>query len=291
MSTMLEAELLVHLDAQLASARRLLDSSWPRARRSAPATSTACSRRLAEIQTEMVRRGALEQDRAELLAARRRGARRPRHRRHARAPDALITPGAAQRVRERSAELRGLLAEIAREHGINRALMRQELAFLSTSRGCSARRPRPATGPAGAQPAPPRRRRRRTAPWTCRPAMAISTFYGLETSLRGLLAQQRRWTPPATTSPTLDTPGYSRQQAVLAASTGADVAAGAAQHRRRQLGPGVDVTATARPRPVPRPPVPRAEHRAAAERTAQADGARPGRDRARRARRQRHLAS
>ena len=32
---------------------------------------------------------------------------------------------------ERSAELRGLLAEIAREHGINRALMRQELTFLS----------------------------------------------------------------------------------------------------------------------------------------------------------------
>ena len=32
---------------------------------------------------------------------------------------------------QRSAELRGLLAEIAREHGINRALMRQELAFLS----------------------------------------------------------------------------------------------------------------------------------------------------------------
>ena len=27
--------------------------------------------------------------------------------------------------------LRGLLSEIAREHGINRALMRQELAFLS----------------------------------------------------------------------------------------------------------------------------------------------------------------
>jgi hypothetical protein len=34
------------------------------------------------------------------------------------------------RARQRSAELRGLLAEIAREHGINRALMRQELAFL-----------------------------------------------------------------------------------------------------------------------------------------------------------------
>jgi hypothetical protein len=33
-------------------------------------------------------------------------------------------------ARERSAELRGLLAEIGREHAINRALMRQELAFL-----------------------------------------------------------------------------------------------------------------------------------------------------------------
>ena len=39
--------------------------------------------------------------------------------------------GAAKAAMERSAELRGLLAEIAREHGINRALMRQELAFLS----------------------------------------------------------------------------------------------------------------------------------------------------------------
>ena len=44
---------------------------------------------------------------------------------------ALVTPGAAQLAMERSAELRGLFAEIAREHGINRALMRQELAFLS----------------------------------------------------------------------------------------------------------------------------------------------------------------
>ena len=44
---------------------------------------------------------------------------------------ALVTPGAAELARTRSAELRGLLAEIAREHGINRALMRQELAFLS----------------------------------------------------------------------------------------------------------------------------------------------------------------
>ena len=43
---------------------------------------------------------------------------------------ALRRPAEAELARERSAELRGLLDEIAREHGINRALMRQELAFL-----------------------------------------------------------------------------------------------------------------------------------------------------------------
>jgi hypothetical protein len=42
----------------------------------------------------------------------------------------LMPVNEAARARQRSAELRGLLSEIAREHGINRALMRQELAFL-----------------------------------------------------------------------------------------------------------------------------------------------------------------
>ena len=42
----------------------------------------------------------------------------------------LAAPAEQERLLTRSAELRGLLAEIAREHGINRALMRQELTFL-----------------------------------------------------------------------------------------------------------------------------------------------------------------
>ena len=33
-------------------------------------------------------------------------------------------------ARERSAQLRGLLEEVKREHTVNRALMQQELAFL-----------------------------------------------------------------------------------------------------------------------------------------------------------------
>jgi hypothetical protein len=131
MSTMLEAELLVHLDAQLASARHLLGLVLAQGKAIRERDVDGVLGRLADIQTEMVRRGTLEQDRSALLQ---------------RAGQTLgilptevtverlcvlVTPGAAQAVRDRSAELRGLLAEIAREHGINRALMRQELAFLS----------------------------------------------------------------------------------------------------------------------------------------------------------------
>ncbi len=128
---MLEAELLAHLDAQIASARRLLALVLEQGAAIRARDVEAVLAKLTEIQTEMGRRGALEQDRTGAAAARRRRARRRRHRGHARGLCALVTPGAAAAARERSAELRGLLAEIAREHGINRALMRQELAFLS----------------------------------------------------------------------------------------------------------------------------------------------------------------
>jgi hypothetical protein len=87
--------------------------------------------RLAEIQTEMGRRGRLEQDRTRLLqgAGALLGVPAP----HVTLERlcVLITPEGAAAARQRSAELRGLLGEISREHGINRALMRQELAFLS----------------------------------------------------------------------------------------------------------------------------------------------------------------
>jgi hypothetical protein len=127
----LEAELLVHLDSQISSARRLLGLVLEQGKAIRKRDVDAVLARLADVQTEMGRRGALEQDRAALLQ--RAGA--------ALGVSAaqvtlerlctLVTPEAAASARERSAELRGLLAEIAREHGINRALMRQELAFLA----------------------------------------------------------------------------------------------------------------------------------------------------------------
>jgi hypothetical protein len=131
MSTALEAELLVHLDAQIASAQRLLGFVLAQGKAIRARDVDGVLARLADVQTEMGRRGTLEQDRAALLQ--RAGAALGVPATHVTLERlcALVTPAAAATARERSGELRGLLAEIAREHGINRALMRQELAFLS----------------------------------------------------------------------------------------------------------------------------------------------------------------
>ena len=131
MSTMLEAELLVHLDAQINSARRLLELVLEQGKAIRNRNVEVVLGRLSDVQTEMGRRGALEQDRAALLQ--RAGAALGVPATHVTLERLclLITPAGGAAAHERSAELRGLLSEIAREHGINRALMRQELAFLA----------------------------------------------------------------------------------------------------------------------------------------------------------------
>jgi hypothetical protein len=131
MSSMLEAELLAHLDVQLASARRLLALVLEQGKAIRARDVDGVLGRLADVQTEMGRRGALEQDRAALLQRAGASLGVPATEVTVERLCALVSAGAADALRERSAELRGLLAEIAREHGINRALMRQELAFLS----------------------------------------------------------------------------------------------------------------------------------------------------------------
>jgi hypothetical protein len=130
-SGVLEAELLVHLDAQVASAQRLLGLVLEQGKAIRARDVDGVLGRLAEVQTEMGRRGTLEQDRAGILQ--RAGATLgvPAAEVTLERLCALVAPGAGDALRRRSAELRGLLGEIAREHGINRALMRQELAFLS----------------------------------------------------------------------------------------------------------------------------------------------------------------
>jgi hypothetical protein len=128
---MLEAELLAHLDAQINSARRLLQLVLAQGAAIRERDSEAVLARLSDIQSEMGRRGALEMERTGLLQRAGTALGVPATTVTLERLCALVTPGAAKLALERSAELRGLLSEIAREHGINRALMRQELTFLS----------------------------------------------------------------------------------------------------------------------------------------------------------------
>jgi hypothetical protein len=150
-STVLEAELLVHLDTQIASARRLLALVLEQGKAIRARDVDSVLARLADVQTEMGRRGALEQDRAGLLQRAGIALGTPAAQVTLEGLCALVSPGAAATARERSAELRGMLAEIAREHGINRALMRQELAFLAHLTRLIGHEPEPGYGrPAGA---------------------------------------------------------------------------------------------------------------------------------------------
>jgi FlgN protein len=130
-SSVLEAELLVHLDTQINSAARLLGFVLDQGKAIRTRDVDAVLARLTDVQTEMGRRGALEQERAALLQRAGAALGVPAAQVTLERLCSLVTPGAAESARQRSAELRGLLAEIAREHGINRALMRQELAFLA----------------------------------------------------------------------------------------------------------------------------------------------------------------
>ncbi len=74
--------------------------------------------------------------------------------------------------------------------------------------------------------------------------MGVSTFTGLQTALRGLLAQQRALDVTSHNVANADTVGYSRQEAVLAASPALRIAAGAVQGGgAAEIGTGVDVAA------------------------------------------------
>jgi flagellar hook-associated protein 1 len=81
--------------------------------------------------------------------------------------------------------------------------------------------------------------------------MPISSFMGLQTTLRGLLAQQEALDTAGHNVANANTPGYSRQQVVLTATQpllvpGNSIVTGAGA----QIGTGVDVTAISRIRDV-----------------------------------------
>lgn len=124
------AEVLAHLDAQLQSARRLLAAILQQGTAIRAQDVDTVMDRLAEIQAEVERRGGLEQQRAGILGRAGQALGVPAHVVTLDAMGTLLGDGVAAAARERSGELRGLLEQIAREHRANRALMKQELAFL-----------------------------------------------------------------------------------------------------------------------------------------------------------------
>ena len=126
----LSAGVLAHLEVQIASARRLLGSILAQGAAIRARDVEAVLGRLSEVKTEMSLRSTLEEQRTNLLVRAGISLGVPAPQVTLDAMTMLMPANEAARARQRSAELRGQLAEIAREHGINRALMRQELAFL-----------------------------------------------------------------------------------------------------------------------------------------------------------------
>jgi hypothetical protein len=126
----LGAALVAHLDDQLASTGRLLQTVMAQAAAIRDRDVDTVLAAITEIQGEMERRAALERTRAELLARAGGQLGVPAHVVTLDAICSLIHPTHALAARERSAQLRGMLAEVGRQHQANRMLMRQELAFL-----------------------------------------------------------------------------------------------------------------------------------------------------------------
>jgi hypothetical protein len=126
----LSTGVLAHLEVQIDSARRLLGSILAQGTAIRARDVEAVLERLAEVKTEMGLRSTLEEQRTNLLVRAGIVLGVPAPQVTLDAMTMLMPANEAARARQRSAELRGLLAEIAREHGINRALMRQELSFL-----------------------------------------------------------------------------------------------------------------------------------------------------------------
>lgn len=127
---LLTRDVLVHLSAQLDSARRMLAIVLEQAtairQREVPQIVQLAS----SLQTEMHRREVIEVERASLLE-------RASVKLGVSSSDVnikllteLMDQESAGVALNRTAELRGMLEEIQREHTTNRALMQQELAFL-----------------------------------------------------------------------------------------------------------------------------------------------------------------
>jgi FlgN protein len=126
----LASEVLAHLDAQVDSARSLLEVVLEQGAAIRARDVQAVVRLAGILRGEMGRRQLLEEERSRLLA--RSGERLGMAAEGVTLAllSTLMDSSGVARANARSAELRGLLHELQREHSCNRALMQIELGFL-----------------------------------------------------------------------------------------------------------------------------------------------------------------
>ncbi|HEY2477623.1 MAG TPA: flagellar hook-associated protein FlgK [Solirubrobacterales bacterium] len=79
--------------------------------------------------------------------------------------------------------------------------------------------------------------------------MGVSTFMGLQTALRGLIAQQEALDTTGHNIANANTPGYSRQEVAMSASRALEIVTGStAGNGKAELGTGVDIAGVTRAR-------------------------------------------
>jgi hypothetical protein len=127
---LLTNDVIAHLDAQIASTARLLETVMAQHAAIVERDIDGVVHQVSAFQAEFQRRARIEDERTRLLY--RAGAALGL------APTEvtvtrmtlLMDPQHAQVAQQRSGELQRLLGELTRQHGLNQSLMRQELAFL-----------------------------------------------------------------------------------------------------------------------------------------------------------------
>jgi hypothetical protein len=126
----LTEDVLAHLDAQIESARALLEVILEQGAAIRVRDVQTVVRLAGIVRGEMGRRQLLEEERSRLLTRSGERLKVPAQDVTLALLSTLMDAAHAERARARSAELRGLLHELQREHQCNRALMQIELGFL-----------------------------------------------------------------------------------------------------------------------------------------------------------------
>jgi hypothetical protein len=131
----LAADVLAHLEAQISSARSLLEVVLEQGAAIRARDVHAVVRMAGILRGEMGRRALLEEERTRLLTRSGERLNVPAETITLAQLSTVMDAPSAERAGQRSAELRGLLHELQREHTTNRALMQIELGFLDQLMG------------------------------------------------------------------------------------------------------------------------------------------------------------